>query len=145
MEFLMTYGWAILVVLAAIGALAYFGILSPSKFLPDSYTMSGGISAGEYKMDDNGTLTLGFINNMGVSINITQINVTTTGGSAFTCSDLNTNYVWLDNGEEATRGFTCAGVTVGQKMKAEIKATYIKSGESVSHTASGSLTTVVEE
>jgi len=27
MEFLMTYGWAILVVLAAIGALAYFGIL----------------------------------------------------------------------------------------------------------------------
>ncbi len=35
LEFLMTYGWAILVVLAAIGALAYFGVLSPSKFLPD--------------------------------------------------------------------------------------------------------------
>jgi uncharacterized protein (UPF0333 family) len=32
MEFLMTYGWAILVVLAAIGALAYFGVLSPDKF-----------------------------------------------------------------------------------------------------------------
>lgn len=27
MEFLMTYGWAILVVLAAIAALAYFGVL----------------------------------------------------------------------------------------------------------------------
>lgn len=26
MEFLMTYGWAILVVLVAIGALAYFGV-----------------------------------------------------------------------------------------------------------------------
>jgi len=35
MEFLMTYGWAILVVLVAIAALAYFGVLSPEKFLPD--------------------------------------------------------------------------------------------------------------
>jgi uncharacterized protein (UPF0333 family) len=29
MEFLMTYGWAIIVVLVAISALAYFGVLSP--------------------------------------------------------------------------------------------------------------------
>jgi len=35
MEFLMTYGWAILVVLAAIGALAYFGVLNPAKVLPE--------------------------------------------------------------------------------------------------------------
>ena len=28
MEFLLTYGWAILVVLVAIGALAYFGIFN---------------------------------------------------------------------------------------------------------------------
>ena len=33
MEFLMTYGWAILVVLVAIGALAYFGVLSPCSQL----------------------------------------------------------------------------------------------------------------
>jgi len=35
MEFLMTYGWAILVVLVVIGALAYFGVLSPSTLLPE--------------------------------------------------------------------------------------------------------------
>lgn len=34
MEFLMTYGWAILVVIAAIGALAYFGVLKPALFRP---------------------------------------------------------------------------------------------------------------
>jgi len=28
-EFLMTYGWAIIVVLVVVGALAYFGVLSP--------------------------------------------------------------------------------------------------------------------
>jgi len=31
LEFLMTYGWAILVVLVAVGALAYFGVLSPCR------------------------------------------------------------------------------------------------------------------
>mgnify|MGYP001619472072 FL=1 len=36
LEFLMTYGWAILVVLVAIAALAYFGVLSPCKFVPSS-------------------------------------------------------------------------------------------------------------
>jgi len=34
MEFLMTYGWAILVVLLAIAALAYFGVLNPERYLP---------------------------------------------------------------------------------------------------------------
>ncbi len=34
MEFLMTYGWAIMVVLVAIGLLAYFSVLSPDKFMP---------------------------------------------------------------------------------------------------------------
>jgi len=43
LEFLMTYGWAILVVLAAIGALAYFGVLSPTNFLPDQCLGAVGI------------------------------------------------------------------------------------------------------
>ena len=34
MEFLMTYGWAILAAIIVIGVLAYFGVLSPDKFLP---------------------------------------------------------------------------------------------------------------
>lgn len=42
MEFLMTYGWAILVVLIAIGALAYFGVLSPERFLPEKCVISSG-------------------------------------------------------------------------------------------------------
>ena len=42
MEFLMTYGWAILVVLIAIGALAYFGVLNPDRFLGEKCTISTG-------------------------------------------------------------------------------------------------------
>lgn len=35
MDFMMTYGWVILVVLSAIGGLAYFGVLSTDRFYPD--------------------------------------------------------------------------------------------------------------
>jgi len=32
MDFLLTYGWVMLVILVAIGALAYFGIFNPEKY-----------------------------------------------------------------------------------------------------------------
>lgn len=36
MEFLTTYGWALVVVLVAMGALAYFGVWSPKSIMPDN-------------------------------------------------------------------------------------------------------------
>jgi hypothetical protein len=50
MEFLMTYGWAILVVLVSISALAYFGVLSPTKFLPEMCQMPAGITCVDHQM-----------------------------------------------------------------------------------------------
>lgn len=35
MEFLMTYGWAMIAVLTAVGALAYFGVVDLSQFTPN--------------------------------------------------------------------------------------------------------------
>jgi len=35
-EFMMTYGWAISVVLAACGALAYFGVFDSERFIPQN-------------------------------------------------------------------------------------------------------------
>ena len=32
-EYLMTYGWAILIILIVAGVLAYYGIFAPSSFL----------------------------------------------------------------------------------------------------------------
>ena len=49
MEFLMTYGWAILVVLAAIAALAYFGVLSPDRFLPSKCVFPSGFGCIDFQ------------------------------------------------------------------------------------------------
>jgi uncharacterized protein (UPF0333 family) len=72
MEFLMTYGWAILVVLAAIAALAYFGVLSPSKILPERTTFSAplpNVDTAEVDLATN-SFEISFRNNVGVGITL---------------------------------------------------------------------------
>ena len=50
MEFLLTYGWAIVVVLVAISALAYFGVLTPGKWMPRQCIGPQGLSCIDHEM-----------------------------------------------------------------------------------------------
>ncbi len=69
MEFLMTYGWALLVVLVAIGALAFFGVLNPGQFLPDQCTMFSGLSCTTYFADaSDDQIRLTFQNGLGYTM-----------------------------------------------------------------------------
>ena len=72
MEFLMTCGWAILVVLVVIGALAYFGVLSPSTLLPEKCTFPVSLSCTDHQV--LGTqVTLILQNGAGRDMTITRI------------------------------------------------------------------------
>ena len=50
MEFLTTYGWALLIVLVMVGAISYFGILNPTKFVPQRCTTSAEFSCSDYQI-----------------------------------------------------------------------------------------------
>src|SRR3989338_6220967 len=77
-EFIMTYGWAILVVLAAIGALAYFGVLSPDKFLPERCTFPAGIDCIDKAVitASTGDVQIALKNNIGHQIGIESASAT---------------------------------------------------------------------
>src|SRR4030042_256568 len=85
MEFLMTYGWAILVVLVAISALAYFGVLDSKhmwRYLPKMCQLPAEIHCGDFEMYyDEGTLPpsnvlkLSLKNNRGEVIRVDRIGV----------------------------------------------------------------------
>jgi hypothetical protein len=88
MEFLMTYGWAILVVLAAIAALAYFGVLSPGKLVPERTTFTAPLpSVGNAEVDlASNSFEIPFMNNEGVNILLPLTgNVTVASGT--TCDN----------------------------------------------------------
>jgi hypothetical protein len=146
MEFLMTYGWAILVVLVAVGALAYFGVLNPGRFLPSSCTIGPGLACGEFKVTSGTGLTEVYVRNgIGKSMGTIVMNLSQTSGSM--CSGSVNNPVTIVDGAQQQFNFTCSdavSASVGDRFKATITFVYTAAGEQLSHTMTGDLTTKVE-
>lgn len=147
----MTYGWAILVVLAAIGALAYFGVLSPDNFLPSKCTISPQFACKEFKVDTTGNIQMQIQNNYGktVDANFSLSNADCT----FTSGGNESNgHTGVRNGAdfEIVSGtglinFTCnAGLSEGTKYAADITISYKDSSQALVHTATGTLQSKVE-
>ena len=135
MEFLMTYGWAILVVLAAIAALAYFGVLSPEKFLPEKCLIETGFTCISSKVTSTES-TLIFQNGYGKSVTIDNVDM---GGcsKAFSTS--------LQSEGEAT--FVVDGCSNGDAkdvFKGEIIIKYTEKRTNLSKTAYGQINTKIE-
>lgn len=145
LEFLMTYGWAIIVVLAAIAALAYFGILSPDRFLPDKCTMAPGFFCAQYKIDGvNNKFQLELQNKFGVGI--TDVSVNVTGRSPLSCSYMQNITTPLENDEgTGLLDYPCDGVGGLTKGKADIIVNYRRVTETVPHQIRGTILGAVEK
>ncbi|MBN1377295.1 hypothetical protein JW949_03100 [Candidatus Woesearchaeota archaeon] len=144
MEFLMTYGWAILVVLAAIGALAYFGVLSPAQFLPEKCTFPPGLDCiGKASINSSGVVVV-LANNQGHTINITNVNGTETTLTAYSlgsgAGNITTGVTDLavQNNQKVT--ISClVSLTSGEKFKDDLRVTYTDSETGLQHIATGTV------
>jgi hypothetical protein len=91
LEFLTTYGWAFMVILVMIGALAYFGVLNPGKLIQDQCVSTAGIECTSYQIDLNdlqgGTVSASFKNNIGKAVTINNVNITYKGTTVAVCND----------------------------------------------------------
>ncbi len=151
LEFIMTYGWAILVVLVAVGALAYFGVLSPDKFLPSKCTLQAGIGCMDHKASSTtNQLQVRVQNSLGYAVNVDKVSaagctcqsnpvvapcVAYAGGGAST----------LDNGGSSTYTLTCPTPTLStSKYNGNFNITYTNQETSIQHVNQGQITTKVE-
>ena len=104
MEFLMTYGWAILVVLVVIAALAYFGVLSPDSLLPDKCAFPITLTCTDYNVKSTSPqIQFTVVNNGAKDIAITRVEVKSssiTGNSGLGC--YNNTPVTISQGSEFT-------------------------------------------
>ncbi len=133
LEFIMTYGWAILVVLVAIGALAYFGVLSPDRFLPSKCTLQSGIACLDHKATA-AALTVYIKNGLGYDVTVDAV-------KAQQCTALGSQGA-LSNGGTATYNLVC--VNGGSKYNGNVNITYTNSDTNVQHTNQGQITTKIE-
>lgn len=143
LEFMMTYGWAILVILAAIGALSYFGVLNPSRFTPDTCLASSPFSCqGKPIMVNTTALAFSLVNGQGYAITIGNapgfapgalnmstalLNLGCSNGQTFICPQGNTACVSTSATIEAGQGVTVrvnCGVISANIIKGDLKFFY---------------------
>jgi len=101
MEFLMTYGWAILVVLVVIAALAYFGVLSPSNLLPEKCTFPVSLSCSDFSVSTTG-ITLVFQNGAGRDMKILSLNASSDAFTGIAANSTSASTNTLRNGNKAS-------------------------------------------
>jgi hypothetical protein len=135
MEFLMSYGWALLVVLLVIAALAYFGMLNPERFLPDKVNLGSGINVLSSTLDER-YLTLVVSNGLGKALYNFAINATLCG----TDGVMSGTYT-LAEGESKKIVIPCGKQLKNSKFKSDLITTYSTRTytETISHVSKGDL------
>jgi hypothetical protein len=131
MEYLMTYGWAILIVIIVAAALYALGVFNPATYAGSRATGFANLGAprtGAWKLTAGGEFNLRLKNNLDSRIKITPSpqNITITIGTT-TCATITqpseeTTYA---PGEEITITATgCGSYTSGSSYTANIRITY---------------------
>ena len=135
MEFLMSYGWALLVVMAAIGALAYFGVLSPEKYVPESCVLEQGLGCADFMITQT-DVTIYLQNGMGKHLDLETITI----GN---CSEdidqriLNTEFLLIE--------ISCNTGQEGDVFKEKIRISYTTAGSELEKTHRGDIIAKVPE
>ncbi len=140
MEFLMTYGWAILIVIIAIAALAYFGVLRSSENVPNNCILAVGLGCQGFRVTSNG-VEIEVRNGMGLNLQNFQItldspNIPSCNGAVSQISDLN-------DGEVKKFTILCNVGNI-KKFQANLLLSYIPQGYILTHVSQGNLNSKVE-
>ncbi len=77
MEYLMTYGWAILIIGIALAALFELGLFNPSTYVPNLCTLPSGLSCSFTSLSTNGVVQIQIGDSLHDPINITAIGCNT--------------------------------------------------------------------
>lgn len=132
MEFLMTYGWAILAAVIAIGVLAYFGVFSPGRYVSNVCTLNAPFGCDEFAIGVD-EIKLNIRNGGGLDYTLTKIEVDG-------CTEDATSRPVIDGNTTGEVSITCTGLASGNKVKKDITISYIKTdGGTITQTATGTV------
>jgi hypothetical protein len=100
LEFLITYGWAIMVVLIMMAALNYFGFFRIERYLPQSTSFPYGIDVDDFLFSaQDETILVLLTNDNGFDMVVTNIKIDfVDGNNPLFCGTINTNlpFEWLE-------------------------------------------------
>ncbi|MAG47369.1 hypothetical protein CL617_02085 [archaeon] len=129
MEFLMTYGWAILIILIALGVLFYLGVFNPQT--PTNCIPNAPISSCNVLLTaTGGEVSVSYPTAIANTVTFTGLTFTS-GGTA--CSHSAT--LTSGTGISFTAAQCAHGLSAGDKFNGEALVTYIREGSDITQTA----------
>ena len=145
MEFLLTYGWAILIIVVAVSALYFLGVFNPSLYVGQECALSSGLSCKVARMATNGMATINLFQANPYQINITAISCNSNNTVANVLTYPAANQVSLAPGTNATLTAPCysgpslAAIKIGSAFSGYIFISYNETLTGFPHTAYGRL------
>ncbi len=153
LEFLMTYGWAILIILVMIAALVYFGVFNPSRLTPEKCVAVPGFGCSDYQLRVGGlTSNFKLQNSKGDSVTLASATTFNMSNSQGWCSNTAGATSWgadqvLDvsfpSSCSASAGQPLYNIAVGDKAKVLISFDYTPKGGSFAKRGSVDVNAVV--
>lgn len=132
MEFLMTYGWAILAAVIAIGVLAYFGVFSPGKYVTGTCVVSPPFYANACNLKASAGATIELKNNGGEDYTVASVTVAGCGTDSTPSA--------IAAGASLAKTITCSpALTVGGTFKGDVTVSYTKAGSNVTLASTGTI------
>ena len=147
MEFLLTYGWAVLIMLIILAVLFYLGVFSPQNAAPNFCILPSGFSCNNYAIGDGGTLLLDIGQATGKNIRISRV--------ACDASDTPSHWVTIDARIKTGRHYNFSGVTcynadnstpeAGEYYRGTIFIEYTEEETGIAHKIRGEIAYRIEQ
>jgi hypothetical protein len=144
-EFLVTYGWAILGAMLVVGALSYFGLFNTQRYVNDVCLFGDQMICEDYVAYSDGTINLTLRNNFGVNIDINATAIksiygdTTCDVSSPELSDITLGYAFKINCD-----ITDKTIPVNDKLKYRAIITFNKHDSTNYHNQTGDVVVTVQ-
>ena len=142
LEFLMTYGWVILIVIIVIGALAAFGVFDVSRLVPDKCLLPTQLSCRDFGAPDANTVQVELLNTLGRTVVVNTVELWDKDSQASLCNS--TSPVTIDNQLSGTVTIGSAtdscGLSAGRKYRLQVIVNYNFQGSTITKDLYGDMT-----
>ncbi|RJQ16953.1 hypothetical protein C4573_02735 [Candidatus Woesearchaeota archaeon] len=142
LEFMTTYGWALLVVITAIGAIVYFGFLDVNTLQKDYCDTIPELPCTEYSLNQT-QVKLQLRNGFERDITVNSIRVSNDDTGIFTVNCNAPQVIFISQNANFTCTFASPAFTQSSKSTVNILINYTRVGGTASHVAQGALLTTV--
>ena len=148
-EFLVTYGWAILAVMVVIGALAYFGVFNTKRYINDECLFGNQLFCEDFVINsDNPKLNITLRNNYDVNIAINTFNITTKYASGpQKCIPIGFPPIYYSPGTQIKYSCTLTSsvltIPLDERVDSRILVIYSRHGSTITHNLTGKIRSTV--